>query len=140
MASTPFHYSVSLRGFHFEDSNLTVNLASDITVADVGKAVTIDTSDANKFKLAGDGDPIVGRLEVVEDRSVEGQLVGTVAFRFANLLPIAEGETVAVGNTVVGGGDGTVKALKDQENNPVADYSMNFVAEVIGTNAVVVKI
>ena len=136
---TPFHFNVSLRGFHFEDSLLTVNLASGITAADVGKAVTIDTTAANTFKLAGDGDHVMGRLEVVEDRKVEGQLVGTVAFRFANLLPIKIGETVAVGDTVVGAGNGTVKALQ-ASGTSAPDYTANFVAEVNDDYAVVVKI
>jgi hypothetical protein len=131
---TPFHFNVSLRGFHFEDSLLTVNLASGITAADVGKAVTIDTTAANTFKLAGDGDHVMGRL-----REVEGQLVGTVAFRFANLLPIKTGETVAVGDTVVGGGNGTIKALQ-AGGDSAPDYTANFVAEVNGDYAVVVKI
>ncbi len=135
---TPFHYNVSLRGFHFEDSLLTVNLAAGITASDVGKAVTIDTSAANTFKLAGDGDYVLGRLEVVEDRQVEGQLVGTVAFRFSNRLPIAEGETVNVGDTAVGAGGGAIKSLK-VEDASAPDYNANFIAEVEGDYAVVVK-
>lgn len=131
---TPFHTNVSLRGFHFEDSILTVNLASGIGTADIGKAVTIDTSGPNKFKLAGDGDPVMGRLESVEDRTTEGSLVGAVAFRFANSFKIASGETVQVGDTVVGAGDGEVKAATTK------NYADNFVAEVGTGYAVVVKI
>lgn len=138
--ATPFHYGVSLRGFHFENFNLTVNLAAGITKDDLGKAVAVDATGSNKVKLAGDGDHIIGRLEVVEDRTVEGQLIGTVAFKFANLLPIKSGSTVAAGDTVVGAGGGEVKALADGEGDSAPDHSKNFVAEVIGTNAVVVKI
>lgn len=144
--STPFHTKVSLRGFHFEDAHLTVNLKAGIVAADIGKAVAIDATAANTVKLAGDGDVIVGRLEVVEDRTVEGQLIGTVSFRFANLLPIKSGltagEAVVVGSTVVGAGNGEVKALATGSGPTVAapNHSINFVAEIIGTNAVVVKI
>lgn len=144
MPSTPFHTGVSLRGFHFEDSHLTVKLKTGIVVADIGKGLAIDPSAANTLKLAGDGDHIIARLETVEDRSIEGTLIGTASFRFSNLLPIKTGltgsEAVVVGSTVVGAGSGEVKALDDGDSTPTPNYSINFVAEIIGTNAVVVKI
>ena len=130
---TPFHTKVSLRGFHFEDASLTVKLAAGIVAANVGKAMAMSTV-ANTLKLAGDGDTIVGRLVSVEDRTVEGQLVGAVEFQFANYLPIKAGEVVAPGDTVVGAGNGEVKKAA------TADHNANFVAEVVGSNAVVVKI
>lgn len=110
-AGTAFHTNVSLRGFYFEDSLLTFNLTAGMDSDDVGKAVSLSTAAANTVKLAGDGDHIVGRLQSVEDRTVEGTLVGAVELRFANTLPIKTGETVAVGDTVVGAGVGEVKAL-----------------------------
>lgn len=131
--STPFHNKVSLRGFHFEDASLTVKLAAGITQNDIGKAVAMSNV-ANTFKLAGADEHIVGRLVSVEDRTVEGQLVGAVEFQFANYLPIKAGEAVAAGDTVVGAGNGEVKKLA------TPDHSKNFVAEVVGSNAVVVKI
>lgn len=130
---TPFHNKVSLRGFHFEDASLTVKLAAGITTNDVGKAVSMSNV-ANTMKLSGDGDVIVGRLVSVEDRTVEGQLVGAVEFQFANYLPIKAGETVAPGDTVVGAGAGEVKKAT------TANHNANFVAEVVGSNAVVVRI
>lgn len=133
MAGTPFHTSVSLRGFHFEDFSLTFKLKSGILAADVGKAVAIDATAANTVKLAGDGDKIVGRLATVEDRTIEGTLIGAVELKFANLLPIKTGSTVLVGDTVVGAGAGEVKSAA------TPDYNDNFVAEIIGTSAVVVK-
>lgn len=102
---------VTLRGYYFEPFLLPVNLASGITKADEGKALTIDTSKANTFKLAGDGDPIHARLEVVENRVQEGVLVGTAAFKFAATLPIKSGQTVNVGDAVQGAGNGEIKAL-----------------------------
>ncbi|RUU74947.1 hypothetical protein [Mesorhizobium sp. M7A.F.Ca.MR.362.00.0.0] len=128
------HQNVTLRGFHWEVSSLTFNLATGITTNDVGKAVSVDTSGANKVKLSGDGDTIIGRLASVEDRSVEGTLIGAVELQFANLLPIKAAAVVAIGDTVVGAGAGEVKAAG------AADHSKNFVAEIIGTNAVVVKV
>lgn len=103
-------FPVTLNGYHFEDSMLTFNLASGITASDVGKAVSVDTSANNTVKLAGDGDEIIGRLETVELRTQEGLNVGTVALRFAQLLPIKSGETINVGDGLVGAGSGEVKA------------------------------
>ncbi|MBC2806557.1 hypothetical protein C3Y94_025745 [Rhizobium ruizarguesonis] len=129
-----FHTKVSLRGFHFEDFILTFTLAAGIVAADSGKAVSVDASGPNKVKLAGDGDTIIGRLQTVEDRKVEGQLVGAVELKFANLIPIKAGDLIAVGDTAIGGGGGTVKKAA------TADHAKNFVAEIIGTDAVVVQI
>lgn len=129
-----FHTKVSLRGFHFEDFHLTFTLAAGIVGADVGKAVSIDASAPNKVKLAADGDVIIGRLATVEDRKVEGQLVGAVALKFANTLPIKAGDALAVGDTAVGAGNGTIKKAAANDANK------NFVAEIIGTDAVVVLI
>lgn len=103
-------FPVSLNNFHFEDWQFTFNLASGITEADEGKAVALDTSAANTVKLAGDGDEILGRLERVENRVQAGLLLGTVSIKFGAKLPIASGETVAVGDFLIGAGGGEVKA------------------------------
>lgn len=134
MAVTLFHTKPTLRGYHFEDWSFTFNLATGITAADIGKAVSLDTTGNNKVKLAGDGDVIVGMLSTVEDRVVEGQLVGAVELKFANILPIKSGNTVAVGDSVQGAGGGEVKKIT------TPDYSLNYVVEIQGTNAVVVKV
>lgn len=110
-----FHTQVRLVGFPFEDAQFTVKLASGITAADIGKALTQDTTAANTMKLATDGAPIDGRLLSVEDRTVEGTLVGTATFQFAAELPIKSGLTgaavVAVGSRICGAGGGEVKAI-----------------------------
>lgn len=127
-------FGVRLRGIHFEDWHLPFNLAAGITAGDVGKAVTLDATAANTVKLAGDGDAVLGRLEVVESRVQEGVLVGTVALKFAGVLPVKTGQVVAVGNTVVGAGAGEVKAAA------TADHAHNLVVEVLsGNRAVVIK-
>lgn len=133
---TSFHDKVTLRGFHWEDSSLTFNLASAIAAADVGKAVSLNGVVANSVKLAADGDAIVGRLATYEDRTVEGIKVGAVELQFANLLPVnaAALSALAVGDSVQGAGAGEVK--KAAANDP----RKNFVAEIIGTNAVVVQV
>lgn len=128
--------SVSLRGIHQEAFQFTFLLASGITTADVGKAVALDST-ANTVKLAGADEQIIGRLEAVEDRSVEGILVGTVATKGVLTLPIASGlsagDVVGVGSTVEGNGNGEVKAIGATPN-----HSINYVVEVSGTDAIVV--
>jgi len=135
------HQNVTLRGFHWEASSLTFNLSSAVTIAHIGKAMSLDSSAANTVKPAGDGDIIIGRLASFEDRSVEGTKVGAVELQFANTLPIKDGETVAVGDTVIGAGAGEVKRRENTAGDAAEpNHAMNFVAEIIGTNAVVVKV
>jgi hypothetical protein len=134
-----FHTTVSLRGYRFEDFTLTVALNSAITAADVGKALTWDSAAANRMKLAGDGDLVIARLDTFEDRKVEGIKVGTAEFKFAGLLPIKSGETVNVGDTVVGAGNGEVKTRK-VSNVATPDYTQNYVAAIEGSKAVVVRL
>lgn len=125
----------------FEDKMLTFALASGIVAADVGKAVAIDTSADCKVKLAGNGDVIFGRLESVENRVNTGQLLGAVALEFVDLLPVADGATIARGDTAVGAGGGAVKRLEG--GDPVAstpDYRHNVVLAVVNGFAVVSKI
>lgn len=110
-----FHTQVRMAKFDFKDSQFTVNYADGITAADAGKAVTPDNSADNQVKLAGDGDPICGVIYTVEDRVNEGQLVGTVEFRFAAYLPIKAGlagaKVVARGSKLCGAGAGEVRAI-----------------------------
>lgn len=130
--------SISLAGMYFEDFQMPFNLKAGIVRADVGKAVALDTAAANTVKLAGDGDVIVGRLETVEDRNVEGTLVGTVAFRFVAKIPYAT--LVAVGDTAVGSTTaGSVKPRRNAGDTAnEADYSQNMVVEVDTTNSMAV--
>jgi hypothetical protein len=130
---------VTLRGYHFEDFMLTTNLAAGITKADEGKLVTLDTSASTTMKLAGINDRVFGRLEVVEDRTVEGLLVGTVAGKFANKVPISAAApgTVAVGDVLEGSavaGQGQTKG----GGSPTASVPGNLVVvELIDANTVI---
>jgi hypothetical protein len=133
-AGTTFHNVVNMRGYRFEDFTLTVNLAAAVTAADIGKALSWDTSAANTMKLAADGDHIAGRLDVYEDRKIEGIKVGTVEFKFAARLPIKAASGVAVGNTVVGAGNGEVKPAG------TAAPDNNYVAAIDGNYAIVLKL
>jgi len=72
------------------------------TAGPIGLAVTLDTSADTQVKLAEDGDPILGRIEAVENRVAEGVWVATVLTKGGMTLPIATGQTVAVGDQVEG--------------------------------------
>lgn len=122
-------YGLSNKGRYLEDFQEYFYLAAGITAADVGKAVEIDTSGEQKVKLATDGGIIIGRLEVVEDRKQEGILVGTVSLKGFNYFPrVAGGGSADLGDTIVGAGNGLVKAAA--ANNP----RDNFVKLVDATN------
>jgi len=133
----------SMEGYFFEDWQFSFTLNSAIVIGDVGKAVALDTAGNTRVKLAGDGDEIIGRLEVVEDRLQEGVKIGTVALKFANRVPVKSGltgaEAVVLGSTVVGAGSGEVKARVVSAAATPA-YSMNIVTEVGSGYAVVVKV
>jgi hypothetical protein len=101
---------VSLRGMYHDEFQYPFLLAAGITKADQGKAVTPDASAANTVKLAGDGDRIIGRLEVVEIRVQEGINIGTVSIQGGLDYPLKNGEAaLANGDMVVGGGGGTIR-------------------------------
>lgn len=142
-----FGFGVKLRGYHFENYHFTVVLASGITSAHEGRAVAVDPAAANRVKLAANGDQIIGRLEKVENRTQEGQLIGTVAFKFMDLMKIKSGltgdEVVAVGSTVVGAGSGEVRA-RTVSSVATPDHNDNWVAELVTIGgvayAVVVKV
>lgn len=100
---------ISWEGIEHEGHHLPMFLAAGIVAADIGKPVTLDTSAANTAKLAGDGDEIIGYLSTVENRSVEGDLVGTVAVLFQKRFTY-EGADPAIGDKLVGSATaGTVK-------------------------------
>lgn len=106
---------VTLRGIVHDDFQYTFSLkSSDAVAADAGvKAVTIDTSAPNQLMLATDASQILGRLEVFEDRTVEGIKVGTVALcggvKFLVKIGASGPETPAVGDFLVGAGSGYVR-------------------------------
>ncbi len=119
--------------FSFEDFTFTYYLKSTIVAADVGKAVTIDTTARNAVKLAGAGDPVFGRLETFEDRVQEGTKVGAVSRKFRSKLATT-GTAPAIGDHVVGTATaGTVTTGTATVNDP-----RNHVIEV-GTGYVIVE-
>jgi hypothetical protein len=90
-------------GFPFDDFNFTYNISGAVTQANLGAALTIDTTAASTMKLAGDGAPIHGRLQSCEDRTQQGAgKTGTVQRKFKEKLPAAVGHGIAVGDAVCG--------------------------------------
>lgn len=113
---------VSLRGLYHDDFQYPFLLAAGITQDDEGKAVTLDPTAVNTVKLAGDGDRIIGRLEVVEIRVQEGINIGTVSIIGGLDYPLKGAAAALVnGDAVVGGGGGTVrKAVAPEVSNYLA--------------------
>lgn len=133
--------AVVSHGFSLNEFMFTYVLDSGIDEDDVGKAVSLDATKTNTVKLAADGDAIFGRLETFEDRTALGIKVGTVSRKFKQKLPVKSGLTsfaaVAVGDTVVGAGDGEVKA-SNSGTAKTPDPALNVVIE-IGTGFAVVE-
>lgn len=100
---------VVLDGFTQHEFAFPMLISGGATSADIGKAVTLDTAAEATVKLAGDGDPIYGRLFQVEDRSQEGVTTCTVETRFRKRLP-KTAAAITKGDSVVGAGGGLVKA------------------------------
>lgn len=114
-------------------NDLTFILADDIKEEHVGLAVMQDSSAANTVKLATDGAKILGRLENVEDRKVEGIKVGAV--KIIGGMALKKSGDIAVGDMVLGAGNGLVK--KDAASaGAISDLA---VWEVNGDEVIVVK-
>jgi len=96
-------------GFPIDVTIFTYLLASGVAAADVGKAVSIDTTAANRVKLAADGEQIFGRLSTYEDRDSLSIKTGAVERLFKEKLPAASGHGIVVGDAVVGAGNGLVR-------------------------------
>lgn len=115
---------VSLKGIVHDDFQYAFNLKSGDHEADDSDddtarggtagvaAVSLDTAAANQVKLAGDGERILGRAEVVEDRTVEGILVGTISLQGGikylvnpDASTSSPDERPAVGDFIVGAAD-----------------------------------
>lgn len=103
---------VTLNNLSHEDSAYTFFYKTGMTSADLGKAVTLDTSAANSIKLAGDGDPILGQLFSLENRTVQGVQTCAVVTAGGMSFPKEAGSTIAVGDFLDGSSlaDGSVEA------------------------------
>lgn len=126
---------ISHRGLISEVFHFPFYITGTVTLDDVGKAVTYDTTAAKSVKLAGAGDPVVGSLVSYEDRVVEGIKVATVALKGGFQFTKAAGtDTIVIGDTVVGsataGEVGPRRNTGDTLNEP--DLNSNVVTDVNG--------
>jgi hypothetical protein len=122
-------FNVTLKGQTFPESNLAYNISDAISDTDavIGKAVCQDTTAANTVKLATDGSEIIGNILVCEDAKSQGEgVVVTVQSKWAIEVPFTG--SVAVGDMVVGAGDGNVrKATGDEKGVRVWEVLANTV-------------
>lgn len=127
------YQGVTLKG-SIPDNNLTFVLDDAIVEADEGKLVTQDTSAANKVKLCGDGDEILGKLFRYENREVERVKVGSVIMVGGLEFPVAEGVTLAIGDKVVGAAGGYCRKAGNNESSDIAVFEV-----LANGNVVVIK-
>ncbi len=93
---------VSLGNILMSAWQVTMNLASGITEAHIGRAVSLDTSANATVKLATAGEEIFGRLETFENRLSEGLRVGSISTKGFVTFP-SDPTIPAIGATIVGG-------------------------------------
>jgi hypothetical protein len=123
--------------FTFTYSVSTAMADEAAAAAMAGKVVSLDTAAAGTVKLAADGDAIFGRVYVAEKRTVLGMNVASVARKFKERVPTAAGYTTpAVGDRVIGGGNGTVKKATA---NAGAGVPSDPVVIEVGTGYVIVE-
>ena len=105
-------YDVTLIGQTQPDFNYTFAISDTITDGDavLGLAVCQDTTANNTVKLATDGSEIFGQIIMYEDRTSQGDgKVVTVATRGGMKFKVKSGESITVGDAVVGAGNGEVR-------------------------------
>lgn len=92
-------------GIHIEESAFPWYLNDSVVQADLGKAMSLDTSANCTATLSIDGEPILGPLLTFEDRVQEGTKVGTIehqgGFKFYYTGAMAVGDSV-VGSATAG--------------------------------------
>lgn len=127
------YQGVTLKGTT-PDNGLTFILNDAIVEANEGLLVTQDTSAANKVKLCGDGDKILGKLFRYEERVVEGVKLGSVQLVGGMEFPVAAGATLDIGDAVVGAAGGYCRKAGNGESSDLAVW------EVLSNgNVVVIK-
>lgn len=124
---------IVLEAFSFEDFTFTRFISGTVDASCVGKAVTIDNTADATVKLAGDGDPVYGRIFQYEDRSQEGVKVVSVERKFIKRLPKSNA-AITRGDHVVGAGNGAVKT-----GTPTAGDGGRNYALVVGSDYVIVE-
>lgn len=130
---------VSLKGLTAEDFQYTFLMANGVTIEHAGMAAMAMSNVANTAKLAQDGELILGRLDVFEDRVVEGIKVGTVSLKGGTQFLVSDTvagaspatEVPAPGDYIVGDGDGYVRKATAPE---IAEGKRNWLVVEVGVN------
>lgn len=117
-------------GFPLDDVTFTYNISGAATQDNRGGAVTLDPTAPNTMKLAGEGNPIHGRLASLEDRTQQNAgVTGAVQRQFKEKLPAAIGHGIAVGDSVEGDGavPGNVQKAAAANRTLVVEVGTDFV-------------
>lgn len=101
---------ITHRGLVPDEFNIGWNIAAGVVAADVGKAMSIDTTAPRTAKLAADGEVIIGTLSTLEIRAIEGLRVGTLSMKGGLGFTRAAGApAVTPGSILCGAGGGLVR-------------------------------
>lgn len=130
---------VTSYGFPLDDFRFTYLISGvasdDASLAGAaGLVVSWDISAASTVKLAADGDLLCGFVYgTVENRAALGIKTAPIARKFKERVPTVAASGLAVGDTVVGGGNGLVK------KNTTGAASTTRVVEVFTDNTVSIE-
>jgi hypothetical protein len=103
-------FPIGLFTFTYHLTGLPNDATDETVAATAGKAVSLDANADVAVKLAGNGDEILGRIYVAENRAaIGGGKVASVARKFKEKLPAANGHGIVRGDRIVGAGNGLVK-------------------------------
>lgn len=107
---TQFGWGISHRIFH-DDAGYPVYIEDDSITEWNGKhiAASIVATKNHTVKGAEEGARLMGYLVMVEDRKVEGVKVGTLQIHGGTLLLVKESDALAVGDMVIGAGNGEIR-------------------------------
>lgn len=124
-------YDYTVEGITYPDFNITFTLSDEVTDTDAleGLAVEQDTAHANCVKLATADAKIIGFITTAENGKNQGEGI-TVTVATKGGRRVKTSARLAVGNSVVGAGNGAVKAATGANDT--------LVWEVIDDNTAVV--
>ena len=130
MAYTP--NGIVTSGFPLDDFTFTYQLTGvaqtdNAAAATAGKVVSLDASKPGAVKLAADGETIIGRIFLAENRAVQGFMTAAVQRKFKEKVPAAEGHGIVIGDSVVGAGDGLVKKAGAKNGSLVIEVGTDYV-------------
>lgn len=118
-------FGYTMEGFTHNEFNITLALSDKVTdLASLeGLAVEQDTSAANTVKLATNGGKIFGFIFQAEDGKNQGEGISvTVATKGGYRVKTAA--KLKVGDAVVGGGNGAVKAAGEGATSDIAVWEV----------------